>query len=202
MPGSWFGSVAPDLAELVSVATPVDVVPELPTVDGRPPSAVLCAVWDTADGVEMLLTRRAWHLRSHTGEIAFPGGRREPDDADLVATACREAHEEVGLVPEEVSVVGVLPALTTVSSPAEILPVLAVLDGPPETTPEPGEVDAVLHVPVAELWDPVVYREELWPRGEVPFEITFFELVGDTLWGATARIVRQLFEAVVEERAS
>ncbi len=169
-------------------------------VRGKPPSAVLCAFWEHDGVAELLLTRRAWHMRSHTGEIAFPGGRREPDDVDLVDTACREAEEEVALHRSSLEVVGLLPALTTVSSPAEILPVAARLDGRPDTRPEPGEVDAVLHVPIAELWDPAVYREELWSREGHEMEITFFELVGDTLWGATARIVRQLLEAVAESR--
>lgn len=187
---------------MLAVVQRPDRTPELPVVSGKPPSAVLCAVWE-ADGVtELLLTRRAWHMRSHTGEIAFPGGRREPADRDLIDTACREAEEEVGLARAAIEVAGVLPALTTVSSPAEILPVLGVLDGAPTTRIEPGEVDAVLHVPIAELWDPRFYREELWSRAGTEMEITFFELAEDTLWGATARIVRQLLEAVVVARGT
>jgi 8-oxo-dGTP pyrophosphatase MutT (NUDIX family) len=146
----------------------------------------------------LVFTRRAWHLRSHTGEVSFPGGRFEPGDADLAATALRESHEEIGLDPVEVEVVGELDRLTTVSSPALIVPYVGAVNGEPAMVGSPDEVDAIIRVPVAELLQPDIYRCEIWPwpdGGEI--EITFFELVGDTLWGATARMVRNFLETVL-----
>lgn len=163
-------------------------------VDGKPPSAVLIPISLGPDGPEILFTRRAWHMRNHTGEISFPGGRLEPADPDLMTTALRETEEEVGIDRNLVTVVGEITRLTTVSSPAYIVPFVGHLAERPATTINPGEVDGVLHVPVAELLDPDIYRQEIWARDGQPMEITFFELIGDTLWGATARMVRDLLQ--------
>lgn len=142
----------------------------------------------------VVLTRRARHLRNHRGEVSFPGGRREPDDVDLLDTALREAHEEIGLAPSAVEVVGHLDGLTTFSSQSEIhAHVGVVAGGRPDLRPEQGEVEAILHVPLAELLRPGVFREERWSWGvERERPMYFFELVGDTVWGATARLLRQL----------
>jgi len=138
-------------------------------------------------------------MRSHTGEVSFPGGRFEPEDADLRATALRESHEEIALDPHLVDVVGRLPQLTTVSSPAAIVPYVGVLAGRPPLVAEPSEVDGILDVSIEELLDPSIYREEIWTRDGVDLEITFFELEGDTLWGATARMLRSLFDRLAAE---
>lgn len=166
--------------------------PSAVTVDGRPPSAVLVPLVEGDAGPGLVFTRRAWHLRSHSGEVCFPGGRRDPGDADLLATALRESHEEVGLDPGAVTVIGELDRLTTVSSPSFIVPFVGVVDEVPQWRPAPEEVDAVLAVPLAELADPSIYREEIWVRDGIEFGIHFFELDGDTLWGATARMVHNL----------
>jgi 8-oxo-dGTP pyrophosphatase MutT (NUDIX family) len=158
-------------------------------------SAVLAAVWDEDDGAHLLLTRRSTGLRSHSGEVAFPGGRRDPGET-LVEAALREAAEEVALDPATAEVIGELDHLRTITSGSFIVPFVAVLPGRPEgLLPNPGEVDAVLFVPFAELLLDEVYREERWSwTGDVvdARRIFFFELVGDTLWGATGAMVRQL----------
>lgn len=169
--------------------------PEAVAVDGRPPSAVLVPLYQHQGEAHLVLTRRSWHLRNHRGEVSFPGGRRDPGDADLHATALREAHEEIALDPGDVEVVGELDRLTTVSSPSLIVPVVGRLRGRPALVPAEVEVDAVLHVPLSELLDPAIYREEVWPlRPDRP--IHFFELERDTLWGATALMLRNLLELV------
>ncbi len=169
-------------------------------VDGRPPAAVLAPFYDSNAGATLILTRRAWHMRSHTGEVSFPGGRFEPVDANLRATALRESMEEIALDPELVDVVGRLPQLTTVSSPAAIVPYVGVLAERPRLIADPSEVDSILDVTIEELLDPSIYREEIWTRDGMDLEITFFELEGDTLWGATARMLRSLFDRLVDER--
>lgn len=171
-------------------------------VDGRPPAAILAPFYDSDDGATLILTRRAWHMRSHTGEVSFPGGRFEAGDANLRATALRESHEEIALHPSLVDVVGQLPQLVTVSSPAAIVPYVGVLAERPALVPSPDEVDGILEVTIKELLDPSIYREEIWTRDGVDMEITFFELEGDTLWGATARMLRSLFDRMATETLS
>jgi 8-oxo-dGTP pyrophosphatase MutT (NUDIX family) len=166
------------------------------------PSAVLAPLYDhplpdglggaEATGAYVVLTRRTWGLRTHQGEVSFPGGRVEPGEAP-VDGARREAHEEIGLDPASVEIIGELDRLATVTSGSFIVPYVGILPGRPDTVPSPHEVEAVLHVPLAELLDPAVFREERWtfPDGHER-AITFFELVGDTVWGATAALLRQL----------
>jgi 8-oxo-dGTP pyrophosphatase MutT (NUDIX family) len=140
----------------------------------------------------VILTRRGQDLRSHRGEVSFPGGLAEPGES-LVGAALREAEEEVGLLPDTVEVLGELDHLRTVSSRSFIVPHVGVVaGGRPDLRPNPAEVEAVLLVPVAELLLDEVYREERWMWDGQERSIFFFELVGDTVWGATAAMLRQL----------
>lgn len=159
--------------------------------EGAAPSAVLVALFEAGDGPHVLLTRRSWGLRTHRGEVAFPGGRVEAGETAAEA-ALREAWEEVGLAPGAVEVLGELDHLTTVTRRAYIVPVVGLLDGTPDLEANPEEVDEVLLVPVAELLLAEVYREERWGPPAMNRPIYFFELVGDTVWGATAAMLRQL----------
>ena len=158
---------------------------------GARSAAVLAVLYDGTDGPTVVLTRRAQHLRSHRGEVSFPGGRQEPGES-LVQAARREAHEEVGLADDGLEVVGELDHLSTFSSRSAIAPFVAVVDHPPQLTPNPAEVERILRVPLAELLLPEVFREERWRLPSADRPIYFFELVGDTIWGATARMLRQL----------
>ena len=159
------------------------------------PSAVLVLLYEHDGEPWVVLTRRAWHLRHHAGEVSFPGGRREPGDADLWATALREASEETGLDPGAVRRVGRLDRFVTVGSRSLVCPFVATADERPELVPDPAEVERVLHVRLSELTDPEAWREEVWSLGtEFGGErtMTFFELPGDTVWGATAAMLRRL----------
>ncbi len=176
--------------------------------DGFPdpgsPSAVLAALFEEGGEARVVLTRRAAHLRSHRGEVSFPGGRLDgaesPEDGAL-----REAAEEIGLDPVSVEVVGRLSAVTTFSSGSFITPVVGLLPGRPALVPSPHEVEHVFDVALAELADPGIFREEWWTvagRGPLvggdPFPVWFFELPDDTVWGATARMLVELLRLVLE----
>jgi 8-oxo-dGTP pyrophosphatase MutT (NUDIX family) len=167
----------------------------LPGIDRA--AAVLAPLYEHGGELFVVLTRRPWTMRSHSGEVSFPGGRHDDEDADLWQTALREAREEIALDTSVVERIGELDHLATVTSRSFIVPYVAALPGRPETTANPGEVSAVLHVPVAELLDPAIYREERW---QLPWAedrpIFFFELVGDTVWGATGAMLRQLLGLV------
>lgn len=163
-------------------------------VEGSPdkrPSAVLAAFYEQDGELYVVLTRRAWSLRAHTGEVSFPGGGADEGEP-LRTTALREAHEEVGLDPASVEVLGELDHLTTVTSRSFIVPFVALLSGRPALRPNPAEVDAVLHVPVRELLLDEVFHEERWSWADRDLQLFFFELVGDTVWGATAAMLRHL----------
>ncbi len=191
-----------DLERILAQADPENPgLPHPPVAAGKEPSAVLVPIYPTPTGPELLFTRRAWTLRSHPGQLSFPGGRRDPEDADLVDTAVRETEEEIGLPRSAITIIGELERLTTVSSPANIVPVLGLLaERPSALTLAADEVDDVIFIQIAELLDPTIYREEIWfrPIGKdqspQAIPIAFFELEGDTLWGVTAHIVRGILE--------
>jgi 8-oxo-dGTP pyrophosphatase MutT (NUDIX family) len=164
---------------------------------GTRPSAVLAALYDDADGLAtVILTRRSANLRSHRGEVSFPGGGREPGDRDLLATALREAGEEVQLDPGAVQLIGELDHLQTVTSRSYIVPFVGALPGRPELKASPAEVASILYVTLAELLDPEIYHQERWGLAPLEHPISFFELDGDTVWGATAAMLRNLLELV------
>jgi 8-oxo-dGTP pyrophosphatase MutT (NUDIX family) len=165
--------------------------PPLAPLAGGRPSAVLVALFDAGAGPEVVLTRRARHLRNHHGEVSFPGGRIEPGETP-VAAALREADEEVALDPALVTVIGELDHLATLASRSVIAPVVGRVGGRPELKADTGEVDRILTVPLAELLRSDTYHEEVWGSDIGERTIHFFELDDETVWGATARMLVQL----------
>jgi len=159
-----------------------------------PNSAVLIALYEVDGEPTVLLTRRSPRMRSHTHEVAFPGGRHDDIDGDLVTTALREAHEEVALDPGLAEIVGGLDRFVTGGSGSMVHPYVALLERPPSgLEPNPEEVEAILEVRLGEFLLDEVWREELWSRdGDPAWPVTFFELHGDTVWGATGNMLRQL----------
>ena len=137
-----------------------------------------------------VFTRRRDDLRSHPGEISFPGGRQEASDADLRATALREAQEEVGLPPEGVQVAGALPPTPTIVTHYAIYPFVGAIEPGFAWVPQDTEVAEVLELRLSDVRDGHGMRRLV--RKGVPFRTDTYE-VGETLiWGATARIVRDL----------
>lgn len=153
-------------------------------------AAVLVPVYDDPDrGLVLVLTERQGDMRRHAGEIAFPGGRRDPGEG-LVDTALREAHEEIGLHPQRVRLAGALAPVGTIGTGYRVYPFVGVLEEPPTWRPEQGEVARVLEMSVADLraarsWAPLLNKG-------VPFPTVSYHVDGHLVWGATARLVRQL----------
>ena len=158
-------------------------------------SAVLVPLMETEHGVSVVLTRRADHLKNHRGEVSFPGGRVEESES-LVEAAIREAEEEINLSPDLVRVIGQLDPHATFVSNSLIIPVVAVVDSSAQFVASESEVSRIMTVPLSDLAHPDSYVNEWWitPRGEL--NIHFFYLDDETIWGATGRILRQVFDIV------
>ena len=156
-------------------------------------SAVLIPIYCSAqDELHVILTRRSAMMKHHTHEVSFPGGNQELEDQDLWATAIREAHEEIGLNPELPRFVGTLDSFVTVGSNSLVTPFVGILDTVPALEANPIEVEEIIDVPLAELLNPDIYREEIWQWQDGKSRpVFFFELIGDTVWGATASMLRQ-----------
>lgn len=167
-------------------------------------AGVLAPLFEEDGEARVVLTRRSADLRTHQGQVSFPGGRlNEGEDAS--AAALREAHEEVGLDPALVTTVGWLHPVLTMVSASFILPVLGTLAARPGLVPNPGEVERIFDVSLAELADPDVFREERWriPGRAIAgsednsFPIWIFEVSGELIWGATARMLYELLGLVL-----
>lgn len=156
-------------------------------------SAVLVPLYLDGGDPTVLLTRRSQRMRSHTHEVSFPGGRHDDSDTDHIDTALREAQEEVNLDRSAVEVVGSLDWFITGGSGSLVHPYVGVLErAPVGLAANPDEVEAILRVPLRELLLDEVWREEIWIRDGQRVPVTFFELHGDTIWGATGNMLRQL----------
>jgi 8-oxo-dGTP pyrophosphatase MutT (NUDIX family) len=138
----------------------------------------------------VVLTRRRADLRRHAGEISFPGGRQDPEDADLTETALREAEEEIGLTRDLVDLIGELPAISTFATNYLIHPFVGVIPAGQSWRVSPREVDAVLELPLHELRQSKT-RTRLERRG-ISFETDAYILDGHLIWGATYRILSDL----------
>ncbi len=157
-------------------------------------AAVLLPLYGWPDEPGLLFTERRADMRRHAGEISFPGGRRDPGDADLSATALREAEEEIGLDPGAVELGERLPAINTFVTGYRIHPFVGRIPHPSELTlrPNPAEVETVLSFSLEALRD--AYEIRRLTRRGVPIHTPTYEIEGHLIWGATARILGDLLE--------
>ena len=160
--------------------------------DSARPAAVLVLIFpDEAGEARLVLTERADRGGHHSGEVSFPGGRAEPGDADLVATALREAAEEVGLDPVAagVRVLGTLSMQWIPVSNFTVTPVVAVADRRPVLAPQPSEVAAILEAPLAAF---LPDGELVWVEREIrgwDLRYAAYPVEGLGVWGMTARVL-------------
>ncbi len=169
-------------AELPPPRPPAVVAP------GSRPAAVLVPLFEADGEVHMVLTKRPETMPTHQGEIVFPGGGvRAGVDATPLDAALRESEEEVGIPRSAVEIVAELDSIATFATRFTITPFVGLLDPLPELVPHPGEVVKILELPLSELLADGAFHEECWDAPERP--IFFFDLPGETVWGATARIL-------------
>jgi len=162
-------------------------------------ASVLVPLVRRIDGLTVLLTQRTDHLTDHPGQVSFPGGRAEPEDADAVATALREAEEEIGLIADHVDVIGQMPTYTT-GTGFIVTPVVGVVH------PDPFEVAEAFEVPLAFLMNPANHRWHAMEVAGVKREFlsmpwTGVDAAGQPrryfVWGATAAMLRNLYRFLV-----
>ena len=195
-------------------ASPPRWTPEVlrePKFTDRPPAdaAVLVPLVLREHGTSVLLTQRTAHLPTHAGQIAFPGGKVDPQDATVEAAALREAHEEVGLQPQHIEVIGRLPVYVT-GTGFHVTPVVALVQPPFAIAPNPGEVDAVFEVPLAFLMDPANHRRHAfdWQGGQRQwFSMPYLETLGADqverfIWGATAGMLRNFYQFLLADEVA
>ncbi len=173
-----------------------------PAPDTPRNAAVLLPMFRLGGRWRLLFIRRAEHPDDrHSGEVSFPGGRHEPGDADAAATALREAHEEIGLAPSRVTLLGQLGALHTVSN-YRVTPVVGHLRWPQDLRPAPREVARIFSLPLDWLATPAHRRERIWPTPDHPQarRVVFFDQHdGERLWGVSAQITLDLLAALARD---
>lgn len=161
---------------------------------GTVDAAVLLPLYGWPDEPGLVFTERRADMRRHAGEISFPGGRRDPEDADLKATALREAQEEIGLDPAAVELGEELPPTNTFVTGYRIHPFVGRIANPQELDlrPNPTEVETLLTFSLDVLRESYEIRRLV--RREVPIHTPTYEIEGHLIWGATARILSDLLD--------
>lgn len=165
-------------------------------------AAVLVPVFVQDGAPHLLLTKRTEAVEHHKGQISFPGGGEEPGDADLLATALRETHEELGLDPEAVEVWGRLDELETVVSGFAITPYVGFIARLGTLRPNPNEIDEIVAVAFAVFLDPARLRAEHVVHDGRPRELLFYDCGPHVVWGATARIINGMVRLLAAGPAS
>lgn len=161
------------------------------TPDSRQ-AGVLVLLFPQNGLLHFILTRRAEHLRGHSGQISFPGGRRDPHDVSLAATAMRETCEELGVCDEDITILGQLSPTYIPPSDFEVFPTVGALSAPPVLHPNPDEVAEVFSVPLIHLLDPRHKREELRDFNGYEMRVPYYAFGGHKVWGATAIMLSEL----------
>ena len=152
------------------------------------PAAVLVPIVERPEGMTILLTRRTAHLRSHAGQISFPGGKSEPHDTSAEDTALREAEEEIGLPRERVEIIGRLGQRTT-GTGFHVTPVVGLIEPTVELVPDPGEVETIFEVPLPFVLDPDNHRIETRLIKGLERQFYVMPYNGHYIWGLTARLL-------------
>lgn len=166
---------------------------EIPT--GARTAAALVLLYPLGEAPHLLLTVRAGQLAQHAGQVSFPGGGLEPDET-IHQAALRETHEEVGVDPREVRLIGALSPLYIPGSNFALYPVVGVADWPPTWQAAAGEVGRVLETPLAELLTTAGPHRGYRCHEDRRYQVPFFEIGGERVWGATAMILAELIAVI------
>lgn len=162
---------------------------------GLTSSAVLMPLFVGEDGCRLLLTKRSQQVEHHKGQISFPGGAADPDDGSLLATALRETHEEVGVLPGDVEVLGRLDDITTLTG-FRVTPFVGAIPHPYDYTVSEVEIDRLIEVPVSALLHNEHFEVNYAGVDTGRYVVYSFRYGGDVIWGATAKIITRFLNVV------
>ena len=167
-------------------------------MEQRPSASILVPIFEQDGMADMVLTRRSTDLRTHAGEVAFPGGKVE-DGETVEQAAIREAYEEIGLNPATVEIQGKFISSTTLSSFMSVVAIVATIPKPVSYRLNPNEVEKVFSFPISYLFQAGVHSVENWPWADGgQYEMHFFDFGEDLVWGATARILYEFMRTMSE----
>lgn len=162
----------------------------------RVAAAVIVVIATNELEQRIVLTRRSQEVEHHKGEICFPGGVKDSQDTNLLETALREAHEELGISATDVEILGALGTVCPMTTPFIIHPYVGLIPYPYVFEPNPSEVAEVLQVPLSHLQDPTNYREEARLQDGQILRERYYEYKGHLIFGATARILAQALKSI------
>jgi 8-oxo-dGTP pyrophosphatase MutT (NUDIX family) len=171
----------------------------VPAPDDKSAAAVLVPLMRRDDGgLDVLYTRRSDRLASHRGQVAFPGGRFDRRDTSLLASALRETHEEVGIAPDQIRVIGTFPGRRTMATNISVTPFVGIVEGDPILTPDPKEVADIFRVPLEALSDPRYRSSYRWKRPGQSTESDYpaIHYGGQVIWGLTYSFTQTFLELI------
>ena len=156
------------------------------------PGAVMILLYEEEGQIQFPLIRRSEYRGIHSGQMALPGGKAEDTDADLIATAVREAHEELGIDPHKIDIVGTLTSFFVAPSNFQILPVVAYAKEFPKFVPNEREVAGIVQADIQTMIDPQTIKEkQITPAEGITFDAPYYDLSGTVVWGATAMMLSE-----------
>lgn len=159
-------------------------------------AAVMVLFTDDAHNPEMIFTLRARHLSNHPGEVAFPGGMWEADDKTLLDTALRESHEEIGLSPAAVKLLGACKPRATRAG-VRVSPFVGVIDAQIELVPNPDELDAVFRVPLSAFKAGIQTRTDIFSHEGKSYRVPAYHHQGYEIWGFTAALTSEIITTII-----
>ena len=177
----------------------VEAPPREALANNRNAAAVLVPLFEREGEMHVVYIRRSDHVESHRGQVAFPGGRVDPVDRTLLDAALREAHEEVGIPPREVQVLGAFPTQHTTATGITVAPFVGAIPATLALTPEPKEVAQIFDVPLSALRSPTYRGEYEWKINGAARQFPAILYGGQTIWGLTLRITMNLLE-ILDQR--
>jgi 8-oxo-dGTP pyrophosphatase MutT (NUDIX family) len=164
-------------------------------------SGVLILIYPEANQAFFPLIKRPSYPGVHSGQIAFPGGKMEPDDIDITSTAIREAWEEVGVIPNEVKLLGAISDLFVPASNFLISPIIGYTDRKPAFVPEVKEVDRIIETPLKQLLDLETKKQKILEvGGKFKLDTPYFDISDEVVWGATAMILGEFIQVIQNGR--